>query len=775
MLLYKYFNKLISRPLYLSCLIVFLFAPTISYSQNFTFDKIVIEGNYNVDSETVESFMNLDVSKTVSASALNSAYQNIIESGLFKSVEIIPNGKTLRILVKEFALINSVSFDGNKRISNEILDGLVESTKNSSLNTIILQKDSESILEAYRTQGRLAASVQAKVIPRINNSVDLVFEVIEGNVTEIERISFVGNTSYSDARLRRILSSKEAGLMRAWFKSDSFLEDRVELDKTLLKTYYNDRGFVNFKILSSSSELSRDRNAYFLTFLIDEGEKFELEELTVVSSIPEVNLITLQKALKIKSGKVFSQSVVENRTNRLEALLKGMGVNFANVEAIISQDKKNRKINVLFNVNKGQPLYINRINITGNSTTRDYVIRRQFSSVEGDPFNRSEVKASVDKIRGLGFFSKVDVSTSPVDNNSALNIDVDVEETTTGSLGLGFTYSTDAGLGTAFNFSERNFLGRGQELSLDMSIGKDTGQTYLNFLEPQFYNREFSLGIKVGTETSSQQFSAFDSKRNLFEPSVGFPLTNRSDLKVHYGYADETLTAKSDNLSPAITRDMGNKELQKIGYKYTYDTRKASVDPDSSFRAVVEQSYVSSKSNFSYLKSSASLSRRNSFVTRDIELQSILEFGHMTQLEGTSRVTDRFKTYGNQMRGFSAAGMGPRDLYSSAKDSLGGLYYAVARFESEIPLRFVPSEYKMRGVLFLDAGSVWGLDNKIGTTGSSQPGGVVDDGLHLRSAIGFGLLWKTQIGPLRFNWTRPLLQETYDQTNLFNFTLSTNF
>ena len=752
-----------------------LLSPTVSLSQNFIFERVVIEGNFNVDSETVENFMNLDLSKTASAATLNRAYQNIIGSGLFQSVEIVPNGKTLLIIVKEFALINSVSFEGNKRINDEQLGRLVTSKENTSLRTNILQKDSESILEAYRSQGRLAASVQTKVIPRSNNNVDLVFEVVEGDVTEIERISFVGNKSYSDARLRRILSSKEAGLMRAWFKNDSFLADRVELDKTLLKKYYNERGFVNFKILSAASELSRDRNAYFVTFIIEEGSKFYLEKLSVTSNIPEVNLNTLQKAVKLKPGVVFSQSIIENRTTRLEALVREMGVNFANVEAILSQDEKNKKVNVSFEVKKGQPVFIKRINIRGNSTTRDYVIRRQFSPTEGDPFNRNGVQNSVDKVRRLGFFSKVDVSTRPTERNSAVIIDVDVEETTTGSLGIGFTYSSELGLGSALNFSERNFLGRGQKISFDVNVGKDTGQTYLNLYEPQFYDREFSVGIKVGSETSSQQFSAYDTNRSIFEPSVGFPLSNRSKLSLIYSYSDEKLTSKSANLSPVISKDMGQKELQKLGYKYSYDTREASINPDSNFRATFEQSYVSSKNDFSYLKSSASLTKTNSFPKGDIDLKTSLEFGHITQLVGTSRVIDRFKTYSSQMRGFKASGMGPRDLHSSAKDSLGGLYYAVTRVESAMPLPVIPDEYKMRGVLFLDAGSVWGLDNKIGTIGSSQPGGVVDDSFHLRSAVGAGLLWKTRIGPLRFNWTRPLIEESYDQTDFFSFTIATGF
>jgi outer membrane protein insertion porin family len=410
----------------------------------------------------------------------------------------------------------------------------------------------------------------------------------------------------------------------------------------------------------------------------------------------------------------------------------------------------------------------------GNRVIRDYVIRRQFKSAEGDPFNPSEVRSSAARIRALGIFGDVNVSTRASDKVSSVVVDVEVEEQPTGSFGIGFTYSNDEGPGGTLKLTEKNFLGRGQFLSFNLTSLSDANQVHISFSEPQFLNRDLALGLKLGSKTTSEQFSKYDSEVTEFEPSLSFPLSQRSTLKLKYRFSDENLTSKSTSLSSAISSQMGSRKINTLGYVYDLDSRVDTIDPNENLSLTFSQDYSIEDANFSYIKTKALLRRHKMVFREEVGISTTFEFGHLSQVEGKSRVVDRFKTFTRQMRGFKGGGIGPRDRHSTNQDPLGGKYFAVARLESEFPL-MVPEEYKVRGAIFLDAGSVWGLDDKGGTSGASQLGGIVDDKFYLRSTIGAGLLWGTPIGPLRFDFTKAIKKLSYDKPESFNFSISTKF
>ncbi|MFL2789273.1 MAG: outer membrane protein assembly factor BamA, partial [Paracoccaceae bacterium] len=704
----------------------------------------------------------------------NRAYQRIFDSGLFKSVEISPKNTELKITVEEFPLIKSINFEGNKKLKEEQLLDIISSKKRFSLNPSKTDNDADLIVEAYRARGLIGASVTPKIVNRPNNLVELIFEIVEGKVTEVERVSFVGNLAYSDRRLRRVLASKQAGLLRRLFRSDTFVAERIRFDKKLLKDFYSDRGFADFKINSTSAELSRDRGSYFMTFNIFEGKRYKFRNISINSEIPELKTKKLKPLLSIKTGKAYSPRIVDNELRKIENKISELNLDFVIVAPVIKKSTDKNYLDINFVVKKGPPIYIQRIDVVGNTVTRDYVVRRQFRTVEGDPFSPSEIRNSAERIRALGIFGNVDVLTRSTDDKSALIVDVKVEEQPTGSFGLGFTYSGDEGGGTSVKMSERNFLGRGQFVAFDYASGTDSNQTSLSFKEPGFLNRDLTFGISVGSKKTNQQFSSYDSEITEFKPSLTFPLTRRSRLQFNYRYSDETLTSKSSALSPAISAQIGTKEINSVGYQYSLDSKKDAIDPNKSVYIRFSQNYSTSDSNFSHLRSTALVKQSRNILRDEVSVSAAFEFGHLSQFEGKSRVTDRFTTFSRQMRGFKAAGIGPRDLHSTNKDPLGGQYFATARFESDFSLG-VPEEYGMRAAIFLDAGSVWGLDNRTGTSGSSQPSGLVDDKFYLRSTLGAGLLWSTPIGPLRFDFTKALKKESYDKPESFNFSLSTKF
>jgi len=774
MLLYKYRQKNLFSFLTATFFIISLCFPGLIQAQTYKFSNIVIVGNSNIETQTVESFLDLDLSKPIEASSLNGAYQRIFGSGLFKSVEIIPLNNTLKVIVEEFPIIKSITFEGNKKFKQEVLTEMITSRPRFSLSPSIAERDADTILSAYRNKGLIGSSVSPKIVNRPNNLVDLVFEIVEGAVTEVERISFVGNSAYSDRRLRRILISKQAGLLRKLFRSDTFVADRVRFDKKILKDFYSDRGFVDFEVTSTAAELSRDRGSYFMTFNIQEGEQYKFGDVSFSSKVTDLDPKPFKNLVKLNPGNIYSPRIVDNEIRRIENKVRNLNLDFIMIVPQILRNEEDKTVSINFSFEKSPQNYVDRINVSGNRVTRDFVIRRQFRSVEGDPFNPSEIRNSATRLRGLGIFGDVDVSTRASDKVSSVIVDVKVEEQPTGSFGVGFSYSNNEGPGGTVKLSEQNFLGRGQFLAFNLTSLSDSNQVHLNFSEPSFLNRDLALGLKLGSKTTTEQFSKYDSDVTEFEPSLSFPISRRSTLKLKYRFSDETLTSKSASLSSAISGQMGSKKINTLGYVYDIDSKVDAIDPNDNLFLKLSQDYSVEDKNFSFIKTNAMLRRHKMVFREEVGISASFEFGHLAQVEGMSREVDRFKSFTSQMRGFKSGGIGPRDRHSTNQDPLGGQYFAVARLESDFPL-MIPEEYNVRGAIFLDAGSVWGLDDRGGTTGANQPGGVVDDKFHLRSTLGAGLLWGTPIGPLRFDFTKAIKKLSYDKPESFNFSISTKF
>ncbi|NNK79612.1 MAG: outer membrane protein assembly factor BamA, partial [Litoreibacter sp.] len=382
-----------------------------AHAQSYTVNAIEIEGNQRIEDGTVLSYLGVERGTTISAAALNDAFQRLQGSGLFSKVEIVPVGSSLLVTVEEYPTINRVNIEGNKRLKDEILLGLVQSQSRRVYSPARAEADAALITEAYTQAGRIAATVSPRIIPRSNNRVDLVFEVAEGAVTEIERISFIGNRAYSDRRLRRVLGSKQAGFLRSIIGSDTFVADRISFDRQLLQDFYQSRGYVDFQVLSATPELTRTRDAFFITFNIREGQQFRFGEITTVSDLTDIDPDEFQAVSKIKPGKVYTPSMVENTITRMERLAAQKGLNFIRVEPRVIRNDAEITLDIEFLVTRGPRVFVERIDIEGNETTLDRVIRRQFRTVEGDPFNPREIRDAAERIRALGYFSTADVNT----------------------------------------------------------------------------------------------------------------------------------------------------------------------------------------------------------------------------------------------------------------------------------------------------------------------------------------------------------------------------
>ncbi|MCA0043845.1 outer membrane protein assembly factor BamA [Celeribacter litoreus] len=753
-----------------------------AYAQDYRFTSVVIEGTERVSADTVLSYAGLTRGETVSAAALNDAYQNVLGSGLFETVEFIPRGNTLTIKVVEFPVVSAISIEGNRRVSDEALTPLLVTKVRRVYSPSTVEADAAAITEAYEVKGQLIATVTPKIIRRPDNRVDVVFEVTEGKGVEVERLSFVGNRSYSDSRLRRVLETKQAGLFRFIVGQDTYAEDRIEFDKRVLTDFYTSRGYVDFQVLNVAAEFSRDRGAYFLTFNVREGQKYEFGEITVSSEIADADDAEFLAVNKIREGQTYSPLAVDNTIERMEALAEQKGIDFLRVEPRVTRNDRDLTLDIEFVLTRGPRIFVERIDIEGNQTTLDRVVRQKFKTVEGDPFNPREIRAAADRIRALGFFSDVDVNTRQGSASDRIVIDANVVEQPTGSFTFGGNYSVSEGANLVASFSERNFLGRGQSLSFRLTTDVEDGSLSFNFAEPAFLGRDVGFGIGVGIGNTQMSYSYHDTRSAYLTPRLTFPVSKNGALTASYRMEltdvladtdytygpDGALGGGDDNVYPTQIQadiDEGRVTTHSLGYSYSYDTRRTGLNPNAGYLLKFGQQFAGLLGgDADYVLTTAEITGETKLFNEEVTLTATLEGGFLEGDNGT-RVTERFFNNTSMMRGFDPGGIGPRD--SATDIALGGNKFAVARLEAKFPLG-LPEEYGINGGVFFDYGSVWGLDDTTGIIAGSAD-------QNWRSVIGATLFWETPVGPLRFNFTKALDKEVYDQEQKFDLTISTSF
>ena len=755
-----------------------------------------LEGAQGVDAETVLSIANIRRGADLSMGDLNDAQQRLQASGLFETVEIVPQGRTLVIRVGEYPVINIVNFEGNRRLKDERLAEIAQSRSRRVFSPSQVEQDAQAIAAAYASEGRYAARVDPRVIRRPNNRVDLVFEIREGGVTEIERIGFTGNRAFSDRRLRNVLATKQAGILRNFIRRDTYAPERTQLDEQLLTDFYRSRGHADFKVQAVAPEVARERDAFFVTYNIYEGPRFTFGRVNVVSEIPGVDVAAYQAQNRIKSGQVYSPQSIENTIRRMESVALQQGQNFISFEPRITRNMRNQTLDLTFALTRGPRVFVERIDIEGNTTTLDEVIRRQFRTVEGDPFNPREIRNSAERIRALGFFSDAQVETREGTSPQQVIVDVNVEEQATGVIGLGASYGAAAGVGLNASLTETNFLGRGQTVDLSFSTAKGSRSFDFSFIEPYFMSRDLKARFSAWYKTSDYDNAKFNTRSVGFSTGIEFPVSQNGRVELRYRLSQDRLfdvdpieldteTGEWVGSSPILVDEQGTRVSSALGYSYNWDTRTTGLDPLTSYKLRFGQDFAGVGGDVKAVTTTMLAGVESRVWREEVTLRAEFEAGAVMMLDDTtSRITDRFRGSG-RIRGFEPNGYGPRDLNAPNEDALGGNYFFAARAEAQFPLG-LPEEYGVTGGLFADVGSVWGLDNVAGygRDANDRNGngsrtevvdGTVDDSMKIRATIGASLFWTTPVGPLRFNFSKALKKEDYDLTQPFDLTISTRF
>ncbi len=727
---------------------------------------VVIQGNRRIETATILSYMQLPTDREVTAGDLNAAVQRLFDTGLFRDVQIVPADGALVVQVEENPSINVISFEGNDVLNDEDLEQIIQSRPRLPFTRSGAEADAQSIIEIYRRIGRYGAEVEPVIIEREDNRVDLVFEISEGEITGVNSIDFVGNEQFSDRRLRRVIETSESGLFAALISSDVYDPDRLELDKELLRQFYLSRGYADFTVLSATAELSPDREGFFITFTVDEGEIYTFGALDVAISARGLDEEEFAAQLPDDlEGETYDASEVDDIATELTDLAGQKGFAFVQVQPRANKNSADRVISVTFELIEGSRIFVERIDIEGNTLTLDRVIRREVELVEGDAFDTRKIRRSRANIRGLTYFSKVDIETEPGSADDRAVLKVKVAEQSTGSLSFGVGFSSSAGPIGNVALTERNFLGRGQLVNIQISATGDTQIYDFTFTEPRFLDRDLRLSNRAFfLQDDRGDTSSFDVNSAGVSPSIGFPLADDLRLTARYDLLFDDIDV-STTASPAIQVDQGSRYTSSVGYLLAYDRRNDPVEPTRGFLTSFDQQIAGLGGASRFVKSRARFTTWYGLLDDVVVAKVELDGGALFSFDRDTRITERFFLGGDTFRGFADEGLGPRDV--TTDDALGGNYYTVARFEVSFPLG-LPEELGIFGGAFVDAGTLWGLDDTNFVTT------IVDDA-EFRASAGGLLFLDTPLGPLALSFGFPLLKEGFDETEIFRLSLGTRF
>lgn len=752
---------------------------------------VQVQGNQRVEANTVASYLLFSRGDPYSAERIDMSIKTLYATGLFADVEIDPRDGNVLIRVVENPIINRVILEGNKALKQDKITDEIEAEPRAIFTRSKVQEDVQRIIELYRQSGRFAAYVVPKVVQQPQNRIDLIFEITEGPVTGVQRINFIGNNEYSDGRLRKEIVTEESIWYKFFSSNDNYDPGRLEFDREQLRKYYTDRGFADFRVVSAVAELTPDQEDFYITFTLDEGEEYRWGDVKIDTELETLNEDFLRRLVRIKKGDVYKASEVEDAIDTLTFAAGTSGFAFVDIQPDIKRNRDDKTVDLVFNVVEGPRVYIDRIDIVGNTTTLDYVIRREMELVEGDAFNRILLDRSRNRVRALRFFEDVEITETQGSSADRAVVEVKVTEQPTGELSFSAGFSSADAFLVDLTISERNLRGRGQILRFVIRASSNRREIDLRFTEPRFMGRNLAAGIELfDTTIDFLDETGFRQSRTGGQISLGFPLTENTSLTARYSLRTEEIEVPSLNCAAILAnplqsqqnnlcRQEGRRLASIGGFTFAWDRKNDPITPTRGFDVRFNQDLAGIGGDVKYLRSDFQANFYRGLF-KNVIASGKLFGGYIEGWGGDSILSnDRFYKGSHDFRGYETAGIGPRVLQTNLVTgetrrglSLGGNAYALAAGEVSFPLG-VPS---LLGSLFAEAGTVGLLDDefKFESVDGDFRTEVIDD-LTLRAMVGASVFWESPFGPIRFDFTKPLKKVPYDERKSFQFTTRTRF
>ncbi|WP_428428537.1 outer membrane protein assembly factor BamA [Pararhizobium sp.] len=741
-----------------------------------TINRVEVRGATRVSPETVRANITIVPGKSFSNGDIDSSVKRLYSTGYFSDVSINVSGGTLVVTVSENQLVNQVVFNGNRKIKDDKLQAVVRTRSLGPYSEATAESDIQAIKDAYAGIGREDVTVTTQVVPIAEGRVNLAFVINEGDRTKITAINFVGNNAYSNGRLEAVISTKESGIFSFLNRKDVYNADKLRADEELLRQFYYNRGYADFRVVSSDAVLDEATNEYTVTITVEEGERYDFGTVNVESTVEGVNAEELKGLVRTSEGTIYKAKDVQDSIAAISKRVASQGYPFARVTPRGNRDFGSRTIAVDYLVDQGERAYIERIEIRGNTRTRDYVIRREFDVSEGDAFNQEMITTAKRRLDALGYFSTVNISTQPGSASDRVVVIVDVQDQSTGSFGIGAGYSAGSGGGFLLEASieEKNFLGRGQYIRLAAGRGQDSRTYNVSFTEPYFLGYRLAAGFDIFKNENDYDDDNYSYEDKGFSLRVTAPITERVSTTFRYNLTQMDYSGRLSELSTPYDRVIEGSPWTRssISQTLTYNSLDDSTLPHEGILASATQEYAGLGGTSDFYKLTAK-AKWYYTVNDDADIIASLSgsAGHVFNTGGQMEVFDQFQLDNNDIRGFERNGVGPR---MSNGDALGGTTYFTASAEATFPLPFVARDAGFRGAIFADAGTLYGNEVNLtykGVTDTTKGG----TGASLRASVGLGLIWASPFGPLRVDYAIPVAKEDYDKVQNLKFGISSSF
>ena len=741
-------------------IILFLFTITISFAEENLIKKIDINGNQRIDEETIISYSNIKLDDIYSEEKGNEILKSLFNTELFSNIEIKYNDNQLSISVVENPTINLIKFKGNSKVKDEDLLLEIQLKERSVYSRSKVKNDIERILTLYQRNGRLSTEVIPKIEPLDTNRINLSYEILESEISKVSKIVFIGNNSFSTSKLKSIMKTKEKRLLRFLSSSDRYDPDKIEYDKQLITEFYNNNGFPNFTFTSSIAQLSQNTNSFEVIMYVDEGEKYNFGEINVKTKLEKINSDAVLSLISANAGDVFDRSKISESIEIIKELAEGDGYSFIEINPKFSDNSVTKTIDIEIDINEGPRVYVNSINIMGNRRTLDRVIRREMQISEGDAFNKYIMNYSKDSIRALNYFSSVEITDERSNFPDKIDLLIDVEEKNTGEASIGAGYSSSTSGSITLGLRENNFLGKGQNVNFSASFA-NTRNTYdISFTEPYFNNKNLSLSFDIYSNFEDRAGVNYETEDIGFGFGLGFPLA--SDKNIQTKYTLYTSKVKPDSNATAYERLLGGTDtVSQIGYVFNFDRRNSRYKPSSGFNLSISQDLAGLGGTSYYYRNTGEYNIYKK-ISNNLIGAFKLKAGSVNGYNGKYQpLSSNFRLGGKKLRGFKAGKVGPR----TGSSYTGGQYFYLTSFETNIDLNF--DTYDITSTLFVDLGSVWGLENPAYSE--------INDDHNLRSSFGVNFNWDSAIGPINIIYARILESELTDTTDNLSFDIGYNF
>ncbi len=730
-----------------------------------TVREIRIDGAQRIEPTTILSYLGISAGDAVTSNNLNQALKNLYATGLFADVKLKQDRGVLMITVTENPIINQVAFEGNEEVKDDELLSEISLRPRQVFTQTQIQNDLTRIYDIYRRLGHFSADVEPKIIELDQNRINLVFEIAEGSVTKIKGIRFVGNEAYSDDALREEMATKEDRWYRLFGSTDRYDPDRIEFDKDLLRRFYLKEGYADFQVISANAELAKGEKDFYLTFNLEEGDRYKVNTITINSDLRGFDGAVLREDVSFLPGQWYNADEIQNTIDAMTDTLGDRQYAFVDIRPNIKRNAEQDNLDIEFNINESPRVFVERINVNGNLRTIDKVIRREISLSEGDPYSRTKLARSEQRIRDLGFFENVEVNTVQGSAPDRVVIDVNIREQSTGELSIGAGFSTNDGPLADLRIRERNFLGKGQDLLFATTIAGDRTQFDASFTEPYFLDRNLAAGVDAFRVTRDlQDESSYDQEQIGGAFRLGFPLSEKWRQTFRYRIEQNEITDVSNDTSRFIRDQEGKRITSALSQRLTYDDRDSRLFPTEGLFSWFDTEFAGLGGDASYVSGKVGSNYFIPVYKKKVIFDVLGEVGVIGGYgDEDVQINERYYLGGTTLRGFEQAGVGPRDL--ATDDSLGGNYFYRGSAEFKFPIG-LPEELGVAGHAFSDFGSLWEVDD----TGA----GIADEN-SLRASAGVGLSWRSPLGPIRVDFAQPILEEDFDKDEVFRFSFGTRF